>query len=143
MATGRGKNGSDAELRQAVITGWHRLETRVKANPDRLAGLVKLTGLPFRQLDMARRVRNKVAHPDEPVPRDRLLAALRIIADAEQQLKVRKRPSSQRGRTRPKQSARTRRPSSRTRPDRRNAVAVVVVLGVAAAALLLVLLLQG
>lgn len=142
MANGRGKGGSDAELRQAVITGWHRLETKVRSNPDRLASLAKQTGLPFRQLDMARRVRNKVAHPDEPVPRERLLAALRIIADAEQQLKARKRPPSGRGRnTRRPQATRAKRPAPRT--NRQNTVAAVVVLAVAAVALLLVLLLQG
>ena len=141
MANGRGKSGSDAELRQAVITGWHRLETKVRSNPDRLASLAKQTGLPFRQLDMARRVRNKVAHPDEPVPRERLLAALRIIADAEQQLKARKRPPSRRGKNTRPRATRAKRPAPRT--NRRNAMAVVVVLGVAAAALLLVLLLQG
>jgi hypothetical protein len=72
------------------MTGWHRLGTAVESQADKLAALAKLTGMPFRQLDMVRRVRNQIAHPDQPVPRERLLAALRIIADAEQRIDARK-----------------------------------------------------
>jgi hypothetical protein len=90
MATGRGRGRSDADLRDAVMTGWHRLVTGLRPGEDPLDSLVKRTEMPFRQLDMARRVRNQIAHPDEPVARDRLLGALRIIAEAEQQLQSRK-----------------------------------------------------
>jgi hypothetical protein len=114
MRTGQGKSESDAELREAVIAGWHRLETEVRSNTDRLASMVKLTGIPFRELDLVRRVRNRIAHPDQPVPRERLLAALRIIADAERQLAAReqKRRSDRTRRTSPGRAT-PRRPARR------------------------------
>lgn len=112
---------SDAELREAVIAGWHRLETEVRSNTDRLGGLVALTGIPFRKLDLVRRVRNQIAHPDEPVPRERLLAALRIIADAELRLaaRQRKRPTGKKAGGRSGQA--TPRPPARRQPARRGA----------------------
>ncbi|HEX6355823.1 hypothetical protein [Actinophytocola sp.] len=92
MTGDRRKGPSDAELRDAVLTGWHRLGTKVKPGADQLGTLSKLTGLPFRQLDMVRQVRNRIAHPDGPIPRERLMAALRIIADAELRLAAKKQP---------------------------------------------------
>lgn len=154
---------SDAELREAVIAGWHRLEGEVRSNPDRLAGLVALTGIPFRKLDLVRRVRNQIAHPDEPVPRERLLSALRIIADAELRLAARhQKPKAKRTgqATRRKSAARKpagrgaakraqpRRPRRRAGPAKRTqvgstAIVITVVVLAAAAIAVAVLLLQG
>lgn len=104
---------SDAELREAVIAGWHRLESEVRSNPDRLAGLVALTGIPFRKLDLVRQVRNRIAHPDEPVPRERLLSALRIIADAELRLAARQQKPKRRPTTKRTGQATQRKPAAR------------------------------
>jgi hypothetical protein len=114
MATGRRRGRSDADLRDAVMTGWHRLVTGLRPGDDPLDTLVKRTGMPFRQLDMARRVRNQIAHPDEPVARDRLLGALRIIAEAEQQLRGQRARPVRRDRT--KRPAAPRRKASPTKP---------------------------
>lgn len=86
MTADRGSNLSDVELRLAVLDGWHRVVTSVQPCTDTLATLVARTGMHFRELDMARRVRNQSAHQDQPVPRDRLLAASQIIEEAEQRL---------------------------------------------------------
>jgi hypothetical protein len=160
---------SDAELREAVIAGWHRLEAEVRSNADRLGGLVALTGIPFRKLDLVRRVRNQIAHPDEPVPRERLLSALRIIADAElrlaaRQQKPKKRPANKTagrrsGQATPRRPARReparrggakrpepRRPRRRGAPNKRTragAVTIAVVVLLAAAIAVAILLLPG
>lgn len=91
MTADRGSNLSDVELRLAVLDGWHRLVTSVQPCTDTLDTLAARTGMHFRELDMARRVRNQSAHQDQPVPRDRLLAASRIIEEAEQRLDPRRR----------------------------------------------------
>lgn len=100
MTTDKDSDPSDAELRIAVNDGWHRLERSVKVKSRTkarkhevvVATLAARTKMSSRQLDMARRVRNQSAHPDEPVPREQLLAASQIIAEAEERLRSRRRP---------------------------------------------------
>jgi hypothetical protein len=98
MTADRSEDLSDIELRDAVLRGWHRLETSVESSSDELGAVENLTGVSFRRLDMVRHVRNEVAHSDGSVGRARLSAALRAIADAERQLKDREEASSGLGR---------------------------------------------
>jgi hypothetical protein len=149
MTGDRRKAPSEAELRDAVLSGWHRLGTNVKPGGDQLATLAKLTGLPFRQLDMVRQVRNRIAHPDGPIPRERLLAALRIIADAELRLAAKKqrRPTPRKRQPARGKPTRTRPPrgkAKKTKAIRRRGtlVAAAVVTFVLAAGVIVFVLLQ-
>jgi len=134
----RSSRRSDADLRDAVIAGWHRLVTGLRPTDDPLGTLVKRTGMPFRQLDMARRVRNQVAHPDEPVARDRLLGALRIITEAEQQLRGRRARPVRRDRS--KRPPAPRRKASPTKPANHAKLIVAIVFAVLIVAALIVLI---
>lgn len=113
MAAGGGQERSDAELRIAVINGWEGLKKRVKSSPDPLVALAQRTGMSFRQLDMVRHVRGSCAHAD-PVPQDRLLAALQVIADAEQRLQTHE-PATDHSQRQPHRL--TRRPPDQRQPS--------------------------
>lgn len=65
-------------LGASVLREWEALHLRVPRETDRLEWLAQSTGMPFRQLDAARRARNDLAH-GRPVHRDRLLAAQQTI----------------------------------------------------------------
>ncbi|WP_020666070.1 hypothetical protein [Amycolatopsis nigrescens] len=78
---------SAAELRDSVLSGWHQLE-RAAPGGDPVGKLAARTGLSFQQLDLVRRVRNQIAHPQTPVPRERLSSALDIITEARRRLGI-------------------------------------------------------
>jgi hypothetical protein len=70
-----------------LLAEWEGLVARVPAGEDPLRWLSNESGIQFRALDFARRTRNRVAHPDTPLPADDIGRALEVVKRARQALR--------------------------------------------------------
>lgn len=73
---------SDAELGAKILAGWERMSRAVPDGPRYNRRLAEHFGVAVREVEHVRDIRNRVAHPDEPIRRPELEQALAIIRRA-------------------------------------------------------------
>lgn len=81
-----GNTDNSSSLTVEVIQRWARVENSAP-DSDTLKWLTKTTGIPFKTLDFARRVRNEAAHGGTYVPVEKLRRAAEILRDAESSIR--------------------------------------------------------
>jgi len=70
---------SDADLGARILAGWERITRAVDDGPRLNRRLAEHFGIGLREIEHLRDTRNRVAHPDTPVPRDELERAVATV----------------------------------------------------------------